>query len=269
MSANVYLVPHDFTEVGDTATDYAIKLASQTKAKVGILHIIAKDKERAEAETKIKAITADKRTKYPGISISAYVEKGSIFTDIGSMAEALDAALIVMGTHGAKGMQKVFGSFAIKVITSTSVPFLVVQGEVPKHDVNKIVFAMDLTLESLQVMTFAVDLAKEFDAEVHLVAKAETDATFARKIRNHMLVVTKKFDEAKLRYKTELLQGSGSYQSKVTKYASEEGADMIAISYHTDSLLPQFDRFAQAIITNNEKIPAMVVNSKEVGKGYF
>jgi len=46
----------------------------------------------------------------------------------------IGALMVVMGTHGIKGMQKLMGSWALKVITSSKVPFIAVQ-DTPKADV--------------------------------------------------------------------------------------------------------------------------------------
>lgn len=269
MSKRVFLVPHDFTEAGDTALNHAVNLAKQADAKVSLLHIIAKDTEHDAAVSKLSAMVKEVRAAHPDLKVDAYVEKGSIFTEIGVMADSLEASAIIMGTHGAKGMQKVFGSFAIKVIKSTSVPFMVVQKESEAESISKIVFPIDLTLESLQIMSMAIDLARVFNAEIHLVAKPESDAAFARKLSNHFMVAEKQFAEAKVRYKVEYLQKGGSLYKRIMDYCKAEEASLVAISYHTDSLLPQFDTYAQNIITNDLGIPALIVNSKSVSKGYF
>ena len=49
------------------------------------------------------------------------------------IASEIDAEMVIMGTHGIKGMQKFFGSWALKVIANSKVPFIVIQ-EPPKKD---------------------------------------------------------------------------------------------------------------------------------------
>jgi hypothetical protein len=44
---------------------------------------------------------------------------------------------------------------------------------------------------------------------------------------------------------------------------------MIALAYHSESLLPQFDSFAQSLITNEEKLPVMIIAAKPAGNLYF
>jgi hypothetical protein len=44
---------------------------------------------------------------------------------------------------------------------------------------------------------------------------------------------------------------------------------MVAIAYHSESLLPQFDTFAQSLITNENNLPCMILKSKQAGALYF
>ena len=53
------------------------------------------------------------------------------------------------------------------------------------------------------------------------------------------------------------------------KYANEKNIDLISIAYHSESLLPQFDTFAQSLITNEQQLPCMVLNSKLASALYF
>jgi hypothetical protein len=59
--------------------------------------------------------------------VTPVVRVGSVYEDIGDAAAEIDADLIIMGTHGMRGMQFITGSRALRVITSSSVPFVVVQ----------------------------------------------------------------------------------------------------------------------------------------------
>lgn len=121
----VILVPTDFTPVGDSAVRYAVELSKILKSEIHLLHIVAKDKEIVQAKAVIDNIVNSLAKE--NIVAHSLVEVGSIFDDIGKVAERLNAKLIVMGTHGVKGMQHIMGSKALKVITNSDVPFVVVQ----------------------------------------------------------------------------------------------------------------------------------------------
>ena len=269
MSAKVYLVPHDFTGAAEAATKHALLLAKQTGATIKLLHIIGSDKDQSMAEMQFKEAIAGLNLSEDSPRIHTLIEKGSIFQDIARIAKESAANLIIMGTHGAKGMQKVFGSYALKVITSSAVPFLVVQKGSKPRTVERITLPVDLTKESMQIMDFAGDLAKLFDSEVHVVGSREKDESLARKISAHITVVRKQLARDKVRSVVKLLDGSKPLHQKVMHYAGESDAQWFALAYHTESLLPQFDRFAQNLLMNEAGLPVLIVNSKEVSSLYF
>ncbi|MCB9198468.1 MAG: universal stress protein [Flavobacteriales bacterium] len=268
MSRN-FLIPHDFTPVGDSAVKQGVYLAKATQAAVCLLHIVKSDKLKAEAETKLKAIKAKLGQEHPDLTVKLYVVTGDIFVDIGKTAETLKSSLIIMGTHGAKGMQKVFGSFAMKVITSTSVPFLVVQNDSIIKKLERIIFPLGIQAETLQIMGFAANLAKAFGAEVHLIAEKQTDVKFANKTKINFQVVGKQLKSNDVAFVMEYLPETGSYVGKILEYTQKVKGDIIAVSYYNEAMIPAFDRFAQNIITNDLNIPSLIINSKSVSSPYF
>jgi len=269
MATHNYLVPHDFSPVAAAATHHAISLARQTGADVHLLHIIKSESERGSAKAKLNDFIGKMGLKPTDPKVHAAVEEGSIFEDIGKMAKKLNATLIIMGTHGSKGMQKLFGSFAIKVIRSAECPFVIVQDKVPAEKIGKIVIPFSLASESLQIINFAADLAHVFHSEMHLVADTEKDPIMNRKIKNFIEAIKKQLANKELQFSIKLLEGSGNFLAKIFDYGKKEKADMFAIAYHSDSILPQFDTFAQNIIMNDLKTPVLIINSKQQGNFYY
>ncbi|MDX1445802.1 universal stress protein [Lishizhenia sp.] len=269
MSANLYIVPHDLTELGDKTLENTILLGRRRHTAILLLHLVDKESKIAKAKAHLEKVVADSIWKEGDPEINIEVTVGNIFDDIGRISEEKNARLVVMGTHGAKGMQKILGSYAIKVITSTSTPFLVVQDRVIYEPITKIVVPIDLTKESLQIINYAADLAFMFDAEVHIVGEKQSDARLANQIKIRIALVKKEYEEKNVKNVITLLGGSGSFQKKVVNYAKEVNAEMFALAYHSESLLPQFDGFAQTLITNSDKKPCLIINSEEVSNSYF
>ena len=110
MDKDVYkvLVPHDFTSVADCALTHAAKLAKSFNGEVYLLHVVSKAKEVDACSKKLNEIVNVSDKKY-GINTHSIVRIGNIFEDIGDVASEIGAGYIVMGTHGAKGMQKIMG----------------------------------------------------------------------------------------------------------------------------------------------------------------
>lgn len=268
MDKRSLLIPHDFTSVGDKALEYALVMAKALKADVDLLHVVKGDSGRNKAKSKFESIIANLKDKPEGVEVKYHIKSGSIFTDIASTASELHSAMIIMGTHGAKGMQKLFGSFAIKVITSTHVPFLVVQENYNGTNFDKIVIPIDESQESLQIEQAASGIAELLGAEVHILTERKFDSNLKLKVAVHSGLISKQFKEHGIPYVTAILKGK-NYSKEIVKYAVENKADLISFAYHSDSLLPQFDTFAQSLITNSQGVPVLVVNSKEAGNYFF
>ncbi len=267
MSKNLYIVPHDFTDVGDAALQYALFLGTHVNVDIRLVHIVNKQSEQAAALKKLQEIIS--RTDTKGIPVEPLVKTGSIFEDIGKIAREAKAQLIIMGTHGVRGMQKIFGSHAMKVVTSTDVPFLVVQSNLELHKVKRILVPIDLTKESLQIVNYAGDLSHIFHGEVHVIGEKQNDEILSQQLKNRILLVKNQYEERNVNVQVEMVKGGGSYYKKIMRYCKEHEIDFIAIAYHSESLLPQFDNFAQSLITNEMNLPCMVLNSKLASSLYF
>tara|TARA_B100000508_G_scaffold141026_1_gene145291 strand:+ start:72944 stop:73753 length:810 start_codon:yes stop_codon:yes gene_type:complete len=269
MSANLFIVPHDFTSVGDAALKYALYLAKPRKTSIELLHIVSNKSSKKAAMQKLNSIIGNLDLGVGDVDVKAVVKVGNIFDDIGKIAEDKEARMIVMGTHGAKGMQKLFGSYAIKVVTSTSVPFLVVQEGVAHREIENIVVPIDVSKESLQIINVAGELAKVFNSKVHVICESQKDPRLSQQMKIRISLVKKEFQEKDVNSSIEMIKGSKSYNHKVISYAKSVKADMIAVAYHSSALFAAFDTYAQKLITNDENIPCLIANSKLLSKLYY
>lgn len=257
------LVPIDFTSITRTALNHAIQLGNILNADLTLLHIIKNEDKRDEATANFDRLLSELPAQN---DLKTQITTGNIFSEINSEAERLGTQLIVMGTHGAKGLQKILGSHAMRVISQSKIPFIVTQEKEPETKVNEVVLPIDLTNESIQVVQFASVLAKTLDTRIHLVGEQQKDEWLANKVRNNLNISKTLLEKAKIKYHLQLLEGSDSFQKKVIRYGSECSANAFAVTYFSESILPQFDKFSQDIITNELEIPTLIVNAKQVSK---
>lgn len=268
MPKNLYIVPYDYTTVGDAAVNYAMHLGKHIEVEIELLHVVKSNNEVIPNQVKLKKLIENIEAP-KGVSFSVNVCVGTIFEEIGKTASKQAAQLIIMGTHGATGLQKLFGSNAMKVITSSNTPFLIVQKNTVMNEIKNIVVPVDLTKESLQIVNIAGDIAKIYNAKVHVLGEKQNDELLSQQMKNRILIVRNQYEERSIECKIELMKQGGSYQKKVMEYAKENAVDLISIAYHSESLLPQFDTFAQSLITNDQNLPCMIINSKPASALYF
>lgn len=259
----IYLVPHDFSKVAESATRLAIDLAEANDGIAYLLHIVGKESERIEARQNFKNLVAEmseKDQKY----VTTKVIVGDLYEDTGKAGDILKASLIVMGTHGAKGMQKLFGSHAVKMISNASNPFLITQGKKKVEKIRTIVMPFNFAKESLQIITFASSIAKKFKAKIHLVGYHEKDQWLEQKTQSNLLVARRHLVDQSVEHEIVNLEGKDSYEKELLAYAKTVDADIIAAAYFKEGILPSPNSFIQLMIENDHDIPLLTVNSAEL-----
>jgi hypothetical protein len=97
----------------------------------------------------------------------------------------------------------------------------------------------------------------------------QNDELLSQQMKNRILIVKNQYDERKVKSEVDFMPRGGSYQKKIMNYCAQKEIDLIAIAYHSESLLPQFDTFAQSLITNDQKIPCLILKSKLASALYF
>ena len=265
MSVKTFIVPHDFTSVADIALEHAIVTAKPLEATIQLLHVVSKESQIPESIQKLEAIIEKHNNQ--GITIVPNVRMGSIFEDIGGFAAEHMAELIIMGTHGAHGWQHITGSNALKVVTSSPVPFIIVQEKEKKikpTGYDSIVVPMDLHKETKQKLAVVANLAKYFNSEVHVVTPDESDEYLRNQVVSNITFAQKFFQERGISIKTSIIPSSG-FDKEVVKYATSVDADLIAIMNlsNTGFFNLLSSNYEQYIITNDALIPALILNPIE------
>jgi nucleotide-binding universal stress UspA family protein len=256
------VVPTDFTKVADTALEHAIGLCkSIPNSEVVLLHIIGKEKEKAAAEVKMKD-RSEELTKSSGIKVGYEARLGNIFDDIGAAATDLKAKLIIMGTHGVKGMQHITGSYAVKVITHSSVPFIVVQERGFRDGYKNLILPFDLTKDSKQKLSLAINIAKVFNSKVHIIYPQETDTFLVNAINNNVSLAKNELRNNQIEFDVKMTDEKGNFVKQFLSYAAAKNADLIAVVNSQEMGFPEIlaGTDERQIITNDAQIPTMIVN---------
>lgn len=190
------LCPIDFSEFSIKAYDYAQSLAAHYRSELIVLHVMYShrafyvddtyrqivQKLRAEATQKLKQFV--KRQTWAKVNPQPRVQEGIATDQILSLAEAQAVSLIVMGTHGLRGVDRLMvGSVAERVLRKSRCPVLVVRK--PAHDfvspekdadpvsLRRIVLGMDFSEHARQSVNYAISFAKEYRSRLTVVHVVE------------------------------------------------------------------------------------------------
>ena len=173
------LIPTDFSECANAASEYAIQLAKLAKAEVNFLHLqstpvdwikLSKEKEEHYPET----LHAIGRTKS---KLNRWVKKAEMNNVKAESSLVFDAGkeevlrhlndrqhdFLVMGSHGIKGLkEQVIGSNAQQMIRNAKVPVLIIKTPV-LSPIKNILFVsdfIDVSKKSFHTLTHFADLLK-------------------------------------------------------------------------------------------------------------
>jgi nucleotide-binding universal stress UspA family protein len=137
-------VPIDFSEESKKAIQYALPLAKEFGATITLVHVIEPilfpadygygpvirqiPDKKPLGKTKVRLEQLARRTIGPGLLAETIVLSGIAFFEITEAAKAIEADLIIIGTHGYTGLARAtMGSTAEKVVRHAPCPVLVVR----------------------------------------------------------------------------------------------------------------------------------------------
>jgi glycine betaine transporter len=138
------LVPVDFSTDSEMALDYAVELAGKLDAKLYILNVVGlsglavPELGAAMAPTVIDSMIRDSETALAKLAdarrskakiADTLLRTGDARDIIIHTAEEVAADLIVMGTHGRRGVSRaLLGSVAESVVRTSACPVLTIRG---------------------------------------------------------------------------------------------------------------------------------------------
>ena len=261
------LVPIDFTLVSDSAVEYAKKLSIILSAELVLLHVVGKEKEIEEANNKLKVVAQKLNTE--GFKTNFTVAVGSIFDEIGKVADDQKAALIVMGTHGVIGIQHIIGSKALKVITNSNVPFIVVQKKpLAEQGFKNILIPLNFNQEVKQSINYAWEIGKYFKSKITIAYVKEEDEFIAQKINRNIDYSKDLLDEKGIQYEIIGIDKK-DFTKKVLKFSNENNIDLITLINNHENIFTYFGgSFEQTVIGNEFQIPALVINAIHLRAAY-
>jgi nucleotide-binding universal stress UspA family protein len=260
------VVPWDFTLVAEHALAHAVKISRMVGNEICLLHIVDKDiKPAAEGEKKVLlSHVADENSKKYNMPIITHISKGSIFSAIADFVNDKQASVVVMGTHGMKGMQKLTGSWALKVIVKSKVPFIVVQDPPADQErYHNIVFPMDFRKENKEKTQMAIYMGKYFDSKIHILVTTSTDTALLKKTKVNLNFAIRYLIQNNIEYEIHEIP-KGNFAEQTLDFAHRINADLILIVTTKNITFADYMIGAseQYIIANSSKIPVCCVNPR-------
>ena len=260
------LFPTDFSECANQALPYALFFARHFQAELHMLHCIDFDRNKpygsiahhidtieesfpaiyeeidrrmddaikSHSTEDIKIVRAHVQEQYSSDAILAYCDDN-------------DIDLIVMGTHGRRGLGYAFlGSVASEVVRLANCPVLTIRQKreyKPFIEDGHILVPVDFSEHSIKALQYACEIAIKYKARLDIihvleevtypqaygVAKGITKIMKEKSLKE-LLKICDKIVGSKVPYYTYAIAGNSPYE--ILNFAEKNGSELIVISTH-------------------------------------
>lgn len=274
------LVPTDFSSNANKALDFAVQIARQAKAEISLIHAcdlidtIFKDNQPLYKEhnptisvnvnenlSLLKKSIED--TENLAVHIKLY--KGKVTDAILQASEEQHADLIIMGTLGDAGQkEKIFGSITAGIIGKTNIPVMAVPLLSEWDSLKKIFLAVNNFDDQPDRFKPVFELAKLFNASVHLGIFTDADTAGAIDYLNDERGIIAFEEKLHTRYKNSTIKhihlDGHRFEETIEEYIQENGIDMVAMLTHKRTFLESiFNRSMTKKMSYHTRIPLLAI----------
>ena len=155
---NKLLVPTDFSETSENATNYAVEMASALSAEIVLLHVnqipvsspefgisaYSISDMKTDSLVTLKELAEKIQKSHPGISkVEYYAEIGNSSDVILEYTKNKDFEFVIMGNngHGSNFKKNIIGSTSVSVSKKIDVPLIIVPPHVTYKKIENLAYA--------------------------------------------------------------------------------------------------------------------------------
>jgi len=271
------LVAVDFSNTSLHALEYACIVANKMKSDLVMvwvdkltplesLYPDTSNQNRNEAKKRFEELIQLYGKKLiGGIKMEYKLRKGKVYHEVDKLAKSVNAGLIVTGAHGISGFEEYWiGSNAFKIVTYATCPIITIRHDFRiRKRVDRIIFPIDGSSETLQKLPFVIRMAKIFNSEVHVVS---THTSHLKSIRR----IAEKYAQTALIYlqtnnipfiQDEIV--SHDLTKAVIAYAVSVKADLISIMTEQETPVNILLGAQAQQLINQSPVPVLSVHPQE------
>jgi nucleotide-binding universal stress UspA family protein len=188
------------------AVDYAIGLARKYDAKLHLLHVVSPilystgqyaltvsdiaDSIKRQSARKMKNL--ERKARAAGLTVCTEVRTGDVQREVESAIRDAKADILVMGTHGRRGIEKWFlGSVTERMLRRSPIPVLTLRGSKKARTTlparSHILFTTDFSEGTANALNYALSVAQANKGRLTLLhVLEETRAVISTQYRNEI-----------------------------------------------------------------------------------
>jgi nucleotide-binding universal stress UspA family protein len=236
------IVGIDFSNCSINALEHAITIANKAKSNITMVWVNHLDYSKeifsiepkqllGEVEERLNNLVETYSPQLKGLNIDFIIKKGKVYKEICDYGAAVNAFLIIVGTHGSSGFEEFWiGSNANRIVSTSKIPTITIRSGVDVgRDLMRIVVPFDSTKVTRQKMPITALLANYFNSEVHLLGLFTSSLDDIRfRIRNYISQAEEYLKENNIKYKTTFIEVHNITEATLN-YAKNVDANLISI----------------------------------------
>ena len=262
------LVGFDFSKGSAYAVDLSIDIANRTQLDLLLVYVKEKDEDEAPIRAEIERRNAGVAHLLKDIRMDYVVCEGKVADQLCAQAEACDAELIVVGTHGMSGFTKNWiGRNTYRTIAKAKCPVLTIREDFNFNKaLERIVVPLDNTSDTRQKLPAAARFAKIFGSEIHVLGLYTSESTDIRNIVNSYVKGTDTYlTKHGIKHQSTCVAVPKNLTVTTLEYAEKVNADLIVIMTEQESTLTSFilGNYAEQMLTLSTR-PVLTVRPEEL-----
>ncbi|OBX22331.1 MULTISPECIES: universal stress protein [Bizionia] len=264
------IIPVDFSKQSEFALETGAILAKKHNATLHVLHMLElsdslisqSDSDNKNEMLFMVALTKKKFEPFldkdylKDVTVQPLIKRHKVYNEVDAIAKEVDADLIVMGSQGLTLQDGIFaGSNAEKMVRNSSTPVLIVKSSPKDFNLNKAIFATDMSIESVPVYKRASIIFSELGATMQPVYVNRPFNDFIN--TKEFNAKLKKFAESGGSSQVKFIAGH-TIEDGLIQYAEEINAGVIGISTNARKGLNRLLKGSiSEDLANQSKLPVM------------
>ncbi len=272
------LVPTDFSACAQAAAHVAICIASKTNAEIYFLHLHAPEPTGGHmamhgggsheghqhhdctgpARARLDQLV--KSAEQQGISAKPALVLDEDWAQVEKHAEAFSIDLIIMGSHGVKGIRRIFlGSRALQMIRHTILPVLIIKSSIPDFKIQTVVYVTAFEDNEKDALAFLDQLTSPWNATIHLLHIVSKPLT-----SEETNVSRAKIEQLTQGLKSPIEFSICNEEAEIKKATENLGADLIVLTTHTgNSLIRPFSSGLVKKFAGEHERPVLIYHTRD------
>ncbi len=249
------LVPIDSTEQTMIALSQTYNLARFTNSRIVLLSV---EEEKSPSTKKKLDELAKVAMAKSGQPVETMIRHGNVYEEINKVADVLNPLFVMIGITSKLSLNHLLSKNAFKMVRESKHPVITIRGKVHRDGCKTILLPVDLSKETREKVSKAIELAKLFNADIRVISiLTQTDEDAENKLISYSNQVWKFIKDQGIRCTIKTLRGK-DIPKMVQDYGREVEADLILIMTKAELSLKELfiGTVAQQIISESE-IPVL------------